>query len=144
MQAYIFHVILPVAAGGVIYLTLRGGHLPVFDALANGLLHAEKAILWHRPLPGLPILPSWFSASLPDALWSYACVALALVCWRDGPRFLMVFWLGVAMALALGFELGQWLQIIPGTFCPLDAVFTLAAAGLALLLARPSRTGKEP
>ena len=139
-RAYIFHVVLPVLIGGLIYLTLRQGPIPLFSPLQDVLLQGKIPFWQPALLPVVRGLPSWFSTSLPDALWCYACVSLALVCWRDGPRFFRAFWLGVALTLSLGFELGQALQIIPGTFCALDVVFSLAAAALALSLAHLSRT----
>jgi len=138
-RAYIFHVVFPIWVGGMIYLTLRQGPIPFFGGLQG------RASFWQpAPLTVIRGLPGWFSTSLPDALWCYACVSLALVCWRDGPRFFRAFWLGVALTLSLGFELGQALQIIPGTFCALDVVFSLAAAALALSLAHLSRTRRAP
>jgi hypothetical protein len=143
-RAYIFHVVLPIWAGGMIYFTLRQGPIPFLDVIKDNLLRGEGPFWQPAPLPVGRGLPSWFSTSLPDALWCYACVSLALICWRDGPRFFKAFWLGIALTLALGFELGQWLQIIPGTFCALDILFSVAAAALAILMARRSRTGREP
>ena len=143
-RAYIFHVVLPVWVGGMIYLTLRQGPIPFLDTIKGNLLRGGAPFWQAAPLPGGRGLPSWFSTSLPDALWCYACVSLALICWRDGPRFFRALWLGIALTLALGFEPGQWLQIIPGTFCALDVVFSVAAAGLAILMVRRSQTRREP
>jgi hypothetical protein len=138
-RAYIFHVVFPIWVGGMIYLTLRQGPISFFGGLLGRVPFWQPA-----PLTVIRGLPGWFSYSLPDALWCYACVSLALVCWRDGPRFFRAFWLGVALTLSLGFELGQALQIIPGTFCALDVVFSLAAAALALSLAHLARTRRAP
>ena len=126
-RAYLFHVVLPIWIGGLIYLTLRQGPIPLFGALQDVLLQGKISFWQTAPLPVVRGLPRWFPYSLPDALWCYACVSLALVGWRDGPRVFRAFWLGVALTLSLGFELGQWLQIIPGTFCALDVVFSLTA-----------------
>jgi hypothetical protein len=142
--AYIFHVALPIWVGGMIYLTLRQGPIPFLDVIKDNLIWAESPFWQPAPLPVVRGLPNWFSTSLPDALWCYACVSLALICWRDGPRLFKALWLGIALTLALGFELGQGLQIIPGTFCTRDVVFSAAAAALAIMMACRSRTGREP
>ena len=143
-KAYIFHVVLPIWVGGVIYLILRQGPIPFVDVIRDSLFRGEGPFWQPVPLPLVHALPTWFSTSLPDALWCYACVSLALICWREGPRFFKAFWLGVALTLALGFELGQWLRIIPGTFCTLDITLSVVAASLAILVVRRSRTGSEP
>jgi hypothetical protein len=138
-RAYIFHVVFPVWIGGMIYLSLRQDPIPFFGAFHGDLLQGMISSWQTAFLPLARSVPSWLAFSLPDALWCYACVSLALVCWRDGPRLFRVFWFGVALTLSLGFELGQGLQIVPGTFCGLDLVFSAAAAALALLATRHSQ-----
>jgi hypothetical protein len=65
-------------------------------------------------------------------LWAYACISLILIYWREGPFSYRAFWIGIAIVLALGFEVGQLLNIVPGTFCVYDLMFSIAAIGLAL------------
>jgi hypothetical protein len=83
-------------------------------------------------MPVVGLFPRWVSYSLPDALWCYACISLIAIYWRGGPFIFKVLWLGVAIALSLGFEAGQFLNIVPGTFCPGDLGFSIAAIALAL------------
>jgi len=143
-RAYIFHVVFPVWIGGMITVTLRQDPIPFFGAFHGDLLQGMISSWQTASLPLVRGVPGWLAFSLPDALWCYACVSLALVCWRDGPRFFRGFWLGVALILSLGFELGQGLQIIPGTFCAFDLLFSALAAALALLAAHLSQPGRAP
>jgi len=85
-------------------------------------------------MPVAELFPRWFSYSLPDALWTYACISLILIYWREGPFFYKALWLGIAITLGVGFEVGQLLNIVPGTFCVSDLIFSIAAIGLALLM----------
>ncbi len=99
---------------------------------SNNTLHDLISCLHQVSMPVAGVFPRWILGSLPDALWCYACVSFILICWKEGPFFFKVFWLSVAIALSLGFELGQLLHIIPGTFCPYDLVSSMAAIAVAL------------
>jgi hypothetical protein len=82
-------------------------------------------------------LPRFVAGVLPDAAWSFAIAATLSIVWTDGPaptrsHLARGVWLGLGAALALGFEVGQGLGFIPGTF---DLFDLLASAGFYLLAA---------
>lgn len=131
-KAYIIRVFLPVFLGGIIYCFLRDPTDIVSQLTDNSPLHNLISRLNQVFMPVAGFFPRWFSYSLPDALWCYACISLILVYWRGGPLLFKAFWLSVAITLSLGFEVGQLLDLIPGTFCPGDLVFSMAAIAAAL------------
>lgn len=131
-KTYIARVLLPVFLGAVIYCILRDPSLVIFRLINSSTLHNFILSLQQISMPVSEFFPRWFLYCLPDALWCYACVSLILIYWREGPLFFKVFWLSVAITLSLGFEVGQLLNIVPGTFCPGDLGFSIAAIALAL------------
>jgi hypothetical protein len=70
----------------------------------------------------------------PDALWAHALTALVALLWRDRPGPARRAWLAAAVFVIVGWELGQWVKITPGTFDPWDLLFSVAASALAVLL----------
>ncbi len=131
-KPYIIRVFLPVLLGGVIYCLLRDPNLVILRLINDNTLNSLILSLQRLSMPVAAIFPRWFSYSLPDALWAYACISLILIYWREGPSSYRAFWIGIAIVLALGFEVGQLLNIVPGTFCVSDLVFSIAAIALAL------------
>jgi hypothetical protein len=130
----IIHVLLPVCAGGFIYLCWRNPNLLMFDWLRA--LGFEPAVAAVRSAVGVaPNSPRWFLTSLPDGLWVYALTALMALVWR-GADFspLKIFWLSTGFLLGAGSELGQMIHIVPGSFDPIDLLVCLIAAAVALVL----------
>ena len=131
-KVYIIRVFVPVFFGGVIYCLLRDPNLAILKLINNNTLNSLILSLQQISMPVAELFPRWFSYSLPDALWAYACISLSLIYWKEGPFFYKAFWVGIAIALALGFEVGQLLNIVPGTFCVYDLMFSISAIALAL------------
>jgi len=131
-RVYIIRVFLPVFFGGVIYCLLRDPNLVILRLINDNALNSLVLSLQRISMPVAGIFPRWFSYSLPDALWAYACISLILIYWREGPFFYKALWLGIAIVLGVGFEVGQFLNIVPGTFCVSDLLLSIAAIGLAL------------
>jgi hypothetical protein len=131
-KAYIIRVLLPVFLGGGIYCSLRDPNFVLLKLTNNNILHNLISSLHQISMPVAGFFPRWFSYSLPDALWCYACISLIAIYWRGGPFIFKVLWLGVAIALSLGFEVGQYWNMVPGTFCGGDLVFSVGAIALAL------------
>ena len=132
IRKYITHVFLPVFLGGVIYSLFRDTNLVIFRLIDNNLLNNLTLSLQQIFMPIAGIRLQWLWYSLPDALWCYAGISFVLICWKEGPLFFKVFWLFVATVLSLGFEVGQFLNMVPGTFCVYDLIFSISAIALAL------------
>jgi len=131
-RVYITRVFLPVLWGGIIYCSLRDPNIAIFRLIDNSALYGFIIFLHRISMPVARLFPPWFSYSLPDALWCYACISLSLIYWRKGPVLFKAFWLSAAIIFSLGFEAGQLLNIVPGTFCAYDLLFSISAVVLAL------------
>ena len=131
-KAYIARVLLPVFLGAVIYCLLRDPSLIIFRLINSSTLHNFILFLQQLCMPVAELLPRWLPYSLPDGLWCYACVSLILIYWREGPLCFKAFWLSVAITLSLGFEVGQLLNFVPGSFCAYDLLLSIAAVAIAL------------
>jgi hypothetical protein len=140
-KSYFLRVTLPILAGTVIYFLFRGTNLVMFELINSNALNTFLLSLHEMSKPVRAILPGWFLQSLPDALWCFACISFILIYWRGGPLFFKIFWLSAAVVLSLGFEVGQRLGIVPGTFCVHDLVFSIVAVALALFAEAFSRRG---
>lgn len=132
-KAWVLRVLFPLFAGGLVYVLFRPLaqtvlFRPLEKDLAQGAVPALRQILSPLALQ----LPEWLRYSLPDGLWCYACISMVLILWNRGPRLYRALWLGAAMILCLGFELGQLTHVVPGTFCPRDFLLSLAAVLTAL------------
>ena len=73
-------------------------------------------------------LPEWIVFSLPNGLWAFAYALLITGIWSDSKSWLRTFWMASIPLLVIGFEILQYLGIIPGTFCIHD--IALGMAGL--------------
>jgi fatty acid desaturase len=115
------HVVAPLLLGVLLYLTCR----PVLPG----------ALAWF-PAGGALVgrVPAWVVQVAPDALWAHALTALVALLWRDRPGPARRAWLAAAVFVIVGWELGQWVKITPGTFDPWDLLFSVAASALAVLL----------
>ena len=132
IRTYITHVFLPIFLGGMIYSLFRDTNLVIFRLIDHNLLNSFILSLQQRSMPIAGLFPQWLWYSLPDALWCYACISLCLICWKEGPLFFKAFYLFVAIVLCLGFEVGQLLNMVPGTFCVYDLIFSISAIALAM------------
>ena len=115
----------PLLLGGGMYVLLRGWAIPGMGALEIGAL-----------APVRDRLPDVVLFSLPDALWIYALVSVLGALHHE--RGVRTGWLGAAVVVGVGWELGQLAGLIAGTFDPADLVLSLAAAALGWCVAERS------
>jgi fatty acid desaturase len=129
------HVLAPLCVGALVYLLVRPRALLGDQWLAK--LGASRPASSISPDALAPVL-GW----LPSALWTYALTAFVASVWagagvsRDRTRRA---WLGVALAIALGWELGQAAQLWPGTFSFGDLLASIVAFCAALRYTSTSR-----
>lgn len=69
------------------------------------------------------LLPEWFVYSLPNGLWAYAFALCIATTWRNSKSRIKYYWMGAITLLVPGFEILQYFQVIPGTFCFQDLLF---------------------
>ncbi len=132
LRAAWLHALMPLAAGSLVYLLARPPSLRIFGwvegvGLSDSLGRARE--VGHSVALGLP---AWVVFSLPHALWVYAFAWLISALWDHRATRQSILWLLVAPALGVGWELGQRVGIVPGTFDWLDLVLALGATALAL------------
>jgi hypothetical protein len=130
---FVIHVICPLIIGGLLYLGWRPPTLLIhrlvrvagFARTLDGLQSMAAA---------LPRIPSLVALSLPDALWSYSLVAHFGRLWtRDEHRVSRVVWVSIAVAIAIGSELGQLAGFVPGVFDVVDLLCISVACTVAVL-----------
>jgi hypothetical protein len=85
-------------------------------------------------------LPSWFLYSLPDGLWIFSYICFMLFVWRQKINMNNLFWFALLPMIAILSEMGQLLQIVPGTFDIIDFVFYVAGSFLPFVIFRKSET----
>jgi hypothetical protein len=132
---FTLNVLLPIIAGGLIYLCWRDPNLLMFRWIsALGL----QTVVGHLRLavsvnPGT--LPHWFLYSLPDGLWVYALTAIMVQIWRESVKtWPRLFWISLGLVIGAGSELGQLAGVVPGTFDLFDLCFSIFAAVAAFLI----------
>jgi hypothetical protein len=129
------HVLLPLVAGGLVYICWRDPNLLMFKWF--GALGLEPSIesLRIATSAAQTAVPHWLIYSLPDGLWVYALTALMVLLWRGTDTLpVKMFWLSMGLLLGAGSELGQLAGVLPGAFDPIDLLVCLVAPAAALLL----------
>ena len=121
--------------GGLLYLGARPTSLRLFEWAAELGLGGAVALLRGALGPVLLGLPAWVVGSLPFALWLFALTCLT----RRST------WVALGPSLAIGAELGQLVELVPGTFDPVDLALLVAATGLGLVpLGKSDETSGQP
>lgn len=125
--------LLPVILGGLIYLTYRTDTLIMFGWFKKiGLADTVAFLRSNQHLQTLTI-PSWIKFSLPDALWLFSFNFILLTLWNFNVNRQSAFWLFLAPTIGLFSEIGQLVNIVPGTFDFMDLVLLLLASLIPFL-----------
>jgi len=124
-------VILPLIIGGLIYITLRSTDLTMFRWFEN--LGFENAIIYLRNQIDWKNLPDWVKYNLPDLAWVFSFTSALYLVLKKNPSILSLVGLTIPLLLGIISELGQLIQIVPGTFDPLDLAFYFGGAILPVL-----------
>lgn len=125
MKKLFLHSFFPLIVGGVIYLFI---HPSIFflHAIATKLQIIESVyIIREAALPFYSNLPSIIVYNLPDGLWVYSFTSAILFVWNyQLNRWSIPFCL-LPVFIGIGSEIGQFINLIPGTFDILDVIFYL-------------------
>ena len=113
--------------GGMIYILWRTETLFMFCWFDR--LGLDGVIAWLRDSaePFSVYLPDWFIFSIPNALWFFSGLILYDFIWGENSSECKLFWLSVFFVIAVGSEVAQAFQFIPGTFDYLDILFMIIA-----------------
>lgn len=83
------------------------------------------------------LMPDWFLFSLPDGLWVFSYVSGLMMVWDNRLNRTNYFWIFIIPVLALGSELCQAFDAVPGTFDLMDVAFYLIGAIAPVKLFKP-------
>ena len=130
ITGHLFTLIL----GGLIYLSFRQDTLIMFRWLDSIHLSPVISELRSVTLPISEHLPDWFLYSFPDGLWLFSYLSILLVVWDNVVSKHNLPWLLLVPILAIFSEIGQYFNIIYGTFDISDLLFYLGGTVLPFLL----------
>ena len=102
--------------GGLIYITYREQSLLMFRWFDVLGVDAWIAGLGNQLLNLYSSPSAWFVYSLPNLLWLVSGVLLFEAIWGRVALIQKVIWVSVFCMVAIGAELLQWVNIVPGTF----------------------------
>lgn len=123
------HGVLPVCIGGLIYVGWRTETLAVFSWLhAIGVDSTA-----FRSVANAVELPRTLLYCLPGGLWAYSFSWSLAMLWGDSESKVRKLWLAVPWIAAVSSELGQLVQVLPGTFDLLDLVAYVGGCGGGLV-----------
>jgi hypothetical protein len=129
----IYLSVLALVLGGGIYILFRVSE-PVFFQWIRAIgLNGWVNLARHKSLSLSLYLPEWVIYSLPNGLWAFAYALLITVIWRGTRTWLKYFWMASIPLLVIGFEILQYFQIIPGTFCLQDIALGIAGMTAGIL-----------
>jgi|JI9StandDraft_2_1071091.scaffolds.fasta_scaffold10561_7 hypothetical protein len=111
----LFHVFLPLLVGSLIYLIFR------LEAVSQS------------STPNFLIF-STLIYSLPDSCWLYAMLSSLLLIWKNQADYWFQFWIVLTFICAIGTEIFQSQNIIPGTFDLFDIIFYSLAFILFIII----------
>jgi hypothetical protein len=135
--------IFSIFVGGLIYILCRSEELLMFRWFE--LLGLESFIRWLRSsFQSTNIaLPEWVYYSLPNALWCFGGILIIAGIWRKN-CLEKSLWLLLFAAIGFGFEIGQLLNIIPGTYDWNDLILMLVFIPFGLYLCHSSKMSQIP
>ena len=123
----ITHIIIPMLIGGFIYILFREDNLLMFNWFNSlGMKNLIDFFQEHTLLKNL--IPNWIKFSLPDGIWIYSLTSLMLIIWYKDSSKTKYIWLLIGPILGISAELGQLINIVPGTFDNTDLIFCLIAS----------------
>jgi len=127
---YIIISALALFTGGMIYILFRSSEIVFFSWIRAIGFENWFNLARNSSLTSSPEVPEWIVYSLPNGLWAFAYALLITIIWSGSKTWLRYLWLASIPLLVLGYEILQYSNIIPGTFCIQD--IALGIAGLTI------------
>ena len=139
-RIFVTFSILALIAGGLVYLLWRSPTLWMFGwcealGLGNHIASWRALAAQHEP-------PHWVLYSFPDGAWAFAGTSMMRGIWNSGTGTMKTLWISLIPVLAIGSEIGQAFEVIPGDFDFNDLVACVAAVSIAFLI-QPIHTSHE-
>ena len=129
----LFHVLIPMIIGGFIYIIFREKNLLMFNWFDSlGFREIIDFLRFH--ISEKYYIPNWLLYNYPDAIWIYSFVSLMLIIWNGVKSNIKFAWLTIAPILGISAEIGQYINIIPGTYDQFDLLFCFLGSLLPFIL----------
>jgi len=135
MLKILFHVILPILIGGLIYVFFRGRNL-VFMTYIELVSNLSLTSLSYYTDPIKTKLYDWVIYSLPDGLWVYSFTSSIMLMKLDSK--VRIYIIHMPLLLAVTFEMFQLLDMYKGTFDPIDLLFFVLFFLLSVTFLNPN------
>ncbi len=123
LSIFFIHVFAPILVGTLIYLFYRPVSIFVFHWISN-FPYLESSIFFIRTKL-IFTLPDIIIYSFPTGLWIYSFTSLTFIIWKESHKIFPIIWSAGFLLIALIFEIGQYLSVVPGVFDPIDAFITV-------------------
>ena len=128
----LLHVIIPMIIGGFIYIIFREENLLMFSWFNS--LGAGNLIDFLRFHFSKYHIPHWIVFNYPDGVWIYSFVSLMLIIWSKIKSNTKFIWLIIVPILGICAEIGQYINLVPGTYDQIDLIFCLMGSLLPFIL----------
>lgn len=138
-QLYIGHI-FTLLSGSLIYILFRTSNLKMFAWFEK--LNILQTIITLRNFTAKYSnnLPEIILYSLPDGLWLFSYVSLTLFLWENEIKQENFIWIFIVPIISILSEIGQIVNIVPGTFDFSDLLMYLLGTILPLIIYRKSIT----
>ncbi|NNF34632.1 MAG: hypothetical protein HKN68_11010 [Saprospiraceae bacterium] len=110
---------------GVQFYVQPGNEVPLIKKIAE---------LFWIPIILLPDLPGFLNDSLSDGLWMMALGSTIIAIWDHTISYPFIIFYGISILVGLGFEFGQAVRIIQGTFDIYDCLAIIMGGLVPLIL----------
>lgn len=138
---FLIHVLFPILLGGFIYLLFRSKSLIMFNWFkVIGILDLIQSFR-NSFYDFKTCIPNWIYFSIPDALWVYSFTSTILL--FESNWKVLTFWLLVPFLFGPLIEIFQLFRLFPGTFDPLDLLFTSIAFMFSILIFNYNKNRKN-
>ena len=118
--------------GGIIYIIFRDNNTLMFSWFYK--LGIAENIENIRNVIEINFLPNWILFNFPDGVWIYSLTSLMFIIWENTKNKIKYFWIILAPVLGISAELGQYINIVPGTYDYLDLSFCIFASIMPFLI----------
>ena len=128
----ITHIIIPMLIGGFIYILFREDNLLMFNWF-NSLGMKNLIDFFQEHTLSKNLIPNWIKFSLPDGIWIYSLTSLMIIIWSNHQAKSKYFWISMGPFLGLSAEVGQFFNIVSGTFDVFDFLFCIICSVLPFI-----------
>ena len=137
---------LAVVVGTLIYVCYRPTTIVAFSWVESAGLTSEVLEIRGAISALVPNMPDVVIHSLPGGLWAFSFALTMGALWNGAPARWSVPFLSLVPLLALGSEIGQGFDVVPGSYDTVDLIFYIVAIaiGFSMTLAPHTLFRKRP